>query len=80
MYASSNTNVYRYKLKEDGQVEDTAKPELIVSGLIDRGQHNSKSIVLDNNRNIYVNIGAYSNSCQEHDRENGSKEWIPVLF
>lgn len=77
LYASSNTNVYRYKLNADEQVEDTSKPELIVDGLIDRGQHNSKSIALDNNGNIYVNIGAYSNSCQEHDRENGSKGMDP---
>lgn len=77
LYASSNTNIYRYKLNADEQVEDTAKPELIVKGLIDRGQHNSKSIALDNDGNIYVNIGAYSNSCQEHDRENGSKGMDP---
>ena len=77
LYASSNSDIYRYKLNADEQVEDTAKPELIVSGLLDRGQHNSKSIALDNNGNIYVNIGAYSNSCQEHDRENGSKGMDP---
>ncbi len=81
LYASSNSNIYRYKLNADGQVEDTSKSELIVNGLIDRGQHNSKSITLDNNGNIYVNIGAYSNSCQEHDRENGSKgvDPCPIL-
>jgi glucose/arabinose dehydrogenase len=77
LYASSNSNIYRYKLNADEQVEDTSKPELIVSGLLDRGQHNSKSIALDNDGNIYVNIGAYSNSCQEHDRENGSKGMDP---
>src|SRR4028119_45830 len=77
LYASSNSDIYRFKLNADEQVEDTAKPELIVSGLLDRGQHNSKSIALDNNGNIYVNIGAYSNSCQEHDRENGSKGMDP---
>lgn len=77
LYASSNTNVYRFKLNANNQVEDTAKPELIISGLIDRRQHNSKSIALDNNGNIYVNIGAFSNSCQEHDRQNGSKGMDP---
>ena len=77
LYASSNSNIYRYKLNADEQVEDTGKAELIVSGLLDRGQHNSKSIALDNDGNIYVNIGAYSNSCQEHDRENGSKGMDP---
>jgi len=77
LYASSNTNVYRFKLNANEEVDADAKPELIVSGLLDRGQHNSKSIALDNAGNIYVNIGAYSNSCQEHDRENGSKGMDP---
>ena len=77
LYASSNTAVYRYKLNADEQVQDTANAELIVHGLLDRGQHNTKSITLDNDGNIYVNIGAYSNSCQEHDRENGSKGMDP---
>jgi len=77
LYASSNSNVYRYKLDANNEVVDTSNPELIISGLIDRRQHNSKSIALDNNGNIYVNIGAFSNSCQEHDRENGSKGMLP---
>jgi len=37
----------------------------------------SKSIVLDNNNHIYVNQGAYSNSCQEVDRTKGSKGKMP---
>jgi glucose/arabinose dehydrogenase len=35
-------------------------------------QHETKSIVLDNAGNIYVNIGSPLNSCQEHDRQKGS--------
>src|SRR6478672_9287419 len=77
LYASSNTSIYRYKLNDLEEVAADAKPELIVHGLIDRGQHETKSIALDNDGNIYVNIGAYSNSCQEHDRENGSKGMDP---
>jgi glucose/arabinose dehydrogenase len=81
LYASSNTDVYRYKLNANNQVEDESKPEHIIRGLIDRGQHNTKSIALDNDGNIYVNIGAYSNSCQEQDRQNGSKgkDSCPIL-
>ena len=40
-------------------------------------QHESKSITLDNNGNIYVNIGAYSNSCQVKDRTPGSMGMKP---
>jgi glucose/arabinose dehydrogenase len=79
LYASSNTTVYRYPIVNNRV--DTAKEEVIIKGLVDEGQHNSKSIVLDNDGNIYVNIGAPTNSCQEQDRQNGSlgKEPCPVL-
>jgi glucose/arabinose dehydrogenase len=76
LYASSDNDVYRYKLAADGSV-DTASEQKIVSGLINKRQHESKSIVLDNAGNIYVNIGAPSNSCQEKDRETGSKGMNP---
>ena len=72
LYASSNQEVYRYKLNGKGEVAEPNKPEKIVGGLIDRRQHESKSITLDNSGNIYVNIGAYSNVCQEKDRAKGS--------
>src|SRR5271154_3021175 len=72
LYASSNTDVYRYKLNDNGEVIDTAHAERIVTGLLDRHEHNSKSIVLDNGGNIYVNVGAYSNACQIQDRMKGS--------
>ena len=81
LYASSNTEVYRYKLDANGMVDIKAEPEKIITGLLDRHQHSSKSITLDNNGNIYVNIGAYSNSCQEKDRSKGSmgKQPCPIL-
>jgi glucose/arabinose dehydrogenase len=72
LYASSNTDIYRYRLNEKGEVIDTAHAEKIVTGLLDRHEHNSKSIVLDNNGYVYVNVGAYSNACQLQDRAQGS--------
>ncbi|HEY0432515.1 MAG TPA: PQQ-dependent sugar dehydrogenase, partial [Chitinophagaceae bacterium] len=72
LYASSNTDVYRYKLDANNQVADTKNPEKIVTGLLDKEEHNSKSIALDNAGNIYVNIGAPSNACQVQDRTKGS--------
>ena len=77
LYASSNTDVYRYKLDSGYNVIDSGKPELIIKGLKDSGEHNSKSIVLDNNGNLYVNIGAYSNACQFLDRKKGSPGRMP---
>ncbi|MFB6317268.1 PQQ-dependent sugar dehydrogenase [Saccharicrinis sp. FJH54] len=72
LYASSNSTVYRYKLDNMQHVLNPDQPEIVVSGLIDRRQHNSKSFTLDNDGYIYINIGAYSNACQERDRTKGS--------
>jgi glucose/arabinose dehydrogenase len=77
LYASSTTSVFRYKLNDKNEVVDGNNPEVIVSGLVDHDQHNSKSIVLDNDGNIYVNIGAFSNACQAQDRTKGSKGMKP---
>ncbi|WP_344810205.1 PQQ-dependent sugar dehydrogenase [Chitinophaga oryziterrae] len=77
LYASSNTEVFRYKLDAKQHVINTETPEKIITGLIDRHQHESKSLTLDNNGNIYVNIGAYSNSCQVKDRTKGSMGMKP---
>jgi glucose/arabinose dehydrogenase len=76
LYASSNSEVFRYKLGQDG-TPDTASVQRIVTGLIDKREHNSKSIALDNAGNIYVNIGAPSNSCQEKNRQTGSQGMNP---
>jgi len=80
LYASSNQEVFRYKLVNN-EVADPDNPEKIVTGLIDRGEHNSKSIALDNAGNIYVNIGAYSNACQVKNRTAGSpgQDPCPIL-
>jgi len=81
LYASSNNDVYRYKLNAGNEVINPDQPEKIITGLKNEREHNSKSIVLDNNGNIYVNIGAYSNSCQEKDRQTGSmgRAGCPIL-
>ena len=77
LYASSNTEVFRYKLDGNGKVIDNTKPEKIVTGLLSRREHEAKAVTLDNDGNIYVNIGAYSNACQEKDRTKGSPGMKP---
>jgi len=80
LYASSNSEVFRYRIANN-QVADPNNPEKIITGLVDRGQHNSKSITLDDAGNIYVNIGAPSNDCQVQDRTKGSpgQDPCPIL-
>jgi glucose/arabinose dehydrogenase len=77
LYASSDEAVFRYALDANGNVKDAAKPEHIITGLINRRSHAAKSITLDERGNIYVNVGAYSNACQERDRTKGSKGMMP---
>ena len=81
LYASSNDEVFRYKLNENEEVIDPDAPEKLITGLINGRQHNTKSLVLDDKGNIYVNIGSPSNSCQEIDRGAGSKgkDPCPIL-
>lgn len=81
LYASSDEEVFRYKLNAKDEVINPNAPEKIVTGLIEHHQHETKSIALDNVGNIYVNVGAYSNSCQEQDRTKGSpgRKPCPIL-
>jgi glucose/arabinose dehydrogenase len=72
LYASSDQEVFRYKLNGKGEVISPEQPEKVITGLVNRKQHESKSITLDKAGNIYVNVGAYSNSCQVKDRQKGS--------
>lgn len=77
LYASSNEEVFRYKLNANGDVINPDAPEKLITGLVNGRQHNTKSIVLDDKGNIYVNIGSPLNSCQEEDRKAGSKGQNP---
>jgi len=81
LYASSDKEVYRYTINEkDGKV-DTASVQKIINGLVSKNQHETKSLTLDNDGNIYVNIGAPSNCCQVQDRVKGSpgQDPCPIL-
>ncbi|MGZ3836501.1 MAG: PQQ-dependent sugar dehydrogenase, partial [Mucilaginibacter sp.] len=81
LYASSDVEVFRYKLNAGNEVISPDKPEKIVTGLISRGEHEAKAITLDNAGHLYVNIGAYSNACQVKDRQKGSpgQKGCPIL-
>src|SRR5882724_1162841 len=47
LYASSNSEVFRYKLNDKEEVINAEQPEKVVTGLLDKREHNSKSIALD---------------------------------
>lgn len=77
LYASSDETIFRYPLDGNGEVTKTDAPDTLVTGLINRRSHASKSFTLDGEGNIYVNIGAYSNACQKEDRTKGSPAMDP---
>lgn len=72
LYASSDQEIFRYRFNNSMEIENPETPETIAMGLTKGNSHASKSITLDNNQNIYVNIGAPSNACQVQDRTPGS--------
>ncbi|WP_080241222.1 PQQ-dependent sugar dehydrogenase [Spirosoma rigui] len=65
LYASSNSGIYRYKLNEKEEVINPEQPEQIVSGLRVKTRDQSKSIAVDNQNNIYVNIASDNDACRE---------------
>lgn len=77
LFTSSNDDVFAYQLDANDEVVNPLNPTTVISGLINRRQHESKSITFDNNNNLYVNIGAYSNACQVKDRMPGSQGMMP---
>jgi len=72
LFASSDDEIFRYKFNSSNEIENASSPEKIVTGLTKGSQHSSKSIAIDGQQNIYVNIGAPSNSCQAQDQVPGS--------
>lgn len=55
-----------------GELVPTATPERIAVNLGTESSHNARSLTLDGQGHVYVNIGAPSNSCQQQDRQAGS--------
>ncbi|WP_281228713.1 c-type cytochrome [Flavobacterium aquiphilum] len=72
LYTASNSEIFRYKLNERFEVIAPDNPEKLVTGLVDKGTHETKSIAIDDAGNMYIPIGCPSNSCQEQDRQMGS--------
>ena len=80
LYFATNDAVVRWHWNI-GQLAPTAGPDTVVSGLTNRGQHSAKSIVIGADGQLYVNIGAPSNSCQAVDRtpESPGQDPCPLL-
>lgn len=71
LYFAPDTAVVRYSM-EGADLVPTSEAEIVVSGFPDQGSHAAKPITFDGQGNMYVNIGAPSNACQEEARTPGS--------
>jgi glucose/arabinose dehydrogenase len=72
LYASSDAEVYRYKLRHDGSLLPEAEAELVVSGFPVQTEHAAKGLAFDNQGNLYVSVGGPSNACMIKHRIAGS--------
>jgi glucose/arabinose dehydrogenase len=80
LYHSTNSSVLRYRMAP-GDLVPKGDPEIVVSGLPDERQHNSKSIAFDEAGKLYVEVGSPSNSFgQPVDRVKGAKGGDPTEF
>jgi glucose/arabinose dehydrogenase len=79
LYSSTTTAVSRYKMTP-GELVPKGEPELVVSGLPDENQHNSKSFAFDEAGLLYVEVGSPSNSYGSPDRAKGAKGQDPTEF
>ena len=81
LYASSDDAIYRYPLPEGEALVPDSGPETVVEGFPQQRSHASKAFTIDDSGNLFVNVGAPSNACQETDRTLGSpgQEPCPLL-
>jgi glucose/arabinose dehydrogenase len=71
LYAETGRAIVRYRL-QGGALNPSTPPDTIVSGLPGDKNHTAKTFAIQGGH-IYVNHGSPSNSCQEQDRQPGSK-------
>lgn len=72
LYASSNAEVYRYKLKNDDVLLPDTEAEVVVSGFPAQTEHAAKGLVFDKRGHLYVSVGGPSNACMIKHRTAGS--------
>lgn len=67
LYFSTDTSVVRYSM-EGVDLVPSSEAELVISGFPVQSGHASKPFTFDNRGNLYVNVGAPTNACQEETR------------
>ena len=70
LYFTDDVSVRRVML--DDNLMPDGEPEVIVAGFPQQGSHATKAIALNDRGELFVNVGAPSNACQEKRRTPGS--------
>ena len=76
LYFGADTAIVRYRLAP-GELVPSSEPEMMISGFPVQRSHNVKPFTFDESGNLYVNIGAPSNTCMEESRTKGSPGMDP---
>jgi len=76
LFFGANDRVLRFRLPA-GSLTPTGNAYVVVRGLPNTGDHISKTIVLRDHRQLFVNIGSASNSCQVANRQLESPGVFP---
>jgi len=71
LYAVTNEQVVRMRLPL-GKLEPVSGPEVVVASIPYQSSHRGRTLSVDGNGWIYVNIGAPSNACQTQSKTMGS--------
>ena len=71
LYFGADTMIVRYKLTK-GELVPSKHAEIIARGFDHQNEHTTKSFTFDNLGNMFVDVGAPSNSGQVNDRSPGS--------
>jgi glucose/arabinose dehydrogenase len=76
LFFGANDRVLRFRLPA-GRLTPVGDAEVVVSGLPAVGDHISKTVVLGDDRRLFVNIGSASNACQVANRQAQSPGVFP---
>lgn len=80
LYFAPDSALFRYAFNGDELLPDP-EFETIAHGLTSQNQHAAKSFTFDEQGNVYINIGAPSNACQDPGRTPGvaGQDPCPIL-
>ena len=76
LFFGANDRVVRFRLPA-GSLVPNGSGDVVVGGLPNTGDHISKTVVIGDDRRLFVNIGSASNSCQVANRQLESPGVFP---